>query len=171
MWPFPKMRFEWKEPKESRRTLAAVEATKERWWHKPLAGAVVACLLMAGWGLAKLDPKKNPPPLAVVAPLALPAGLFLVYFTTWLHGVAPTTVRVFDKRLVRINGPSRVWERKEIRSFAIRDCGDFHVLVLESHKGAQSLLGVPLEVEVRALEDLFRGWGLTRARPDSPSHE
>src|SRR4051794_40477297 len=104
MWPFRKKHFEWREPKVFRRTLAGLEATRSRWWHKPLAGFVEACLLMAAWGLARLNPRKEPPPFGVAVALAFAGGLFLVYFVSWGYRVAPSYIMVTDDRFFRVHG-------------------------------------------------------------------
>lgn len=161
MWPFQKKHFEWREPKEFRKTAARVEASKSRWWHKPLMGFAIACLLMTNWAMAKLIPNKQPPSFEIASLIAVGGGLFLVYFLSWLHQVLPTSVMVFENRLLRTNGSAHLqWMFKDIRSFMIQDCQTFRILVLTNRTGRQWLVGMPLKVDVPALQSFLNGRGL-----------
>ena len=161
MWGFPKRHFKWREPKEFRQTLCAVEASKARWWHKPLAGFVVACLFMSQWALAQLNPNKRPPTFESAFAIALLGSMFLIYFVAWMHRLAPRYVAVFEDRVFRsIANTHQQWKFKDIDSFALHDCDEFHVLVLELRRGRQVLVGVPREVDLLALQAFFEARGL-----------
>jgi hypothetical protein len=148
-------------------TLAAVQASKSRWWHKPLAAFIVACLIMVNWVLAKLNPNKQPPTFEVAVAIAMLGGLFLVFSVSWLSRMAApySTVMVFHNRLFKTNGVRhREWRFKDISSFALYNCETFRVLVLKLPRGHQSLVGVPLKVDSAALEDFLASQGLLRDR-------
>jgi hypothetical protein len=164
MWPFPKKYFEWCEPREFRHILKEVERAQERWWHKPAAGLVVGCLMMASWGLAHFDPNANPIPLEYALTFAYPVGLFLIYLHSGLASIDPSNVMVLDKKLVRTNGRSwREWKFADLDSFIWRDCDDFRVLALIPFQGKQSLIGVGSEIDPGQLEAFFAGRGVKRA--------
>jgi hypothetical protein len=170
MWPFPKRHFKWREPKEFRQTLDAVKA---RWWHKPLAALVLACLFMTQWAVAQFNPKKRPPSFETAFAIAFLGSMFLVYFVAWMHRLAPSYVAVFEDHLFRsIANTHGHWKFKGIDSFAFHDCDDFHVLVLELRRGGQVLIGVPREVDLPALQAFFEARGLREfsGNPVANSH-
>lgn len=162
MWPFPKVHFRWSEPAAFRRTLATVDASKARWWHKPLAGLALAGLMMTNWWPATLDPNKQPPSLGVALVMALVGMPPLVYFVAWVSQFLPTTVMVIEDRLARACGNTRLeWKFANVAAYSIRDCGDYRVLVLDLRGGRQVLVGVPPDIDREQLEDFLNRRGLS----------
>jgi hypothetical protein len=173
MWPFPKQHFKWREPKEFRQTLHAMRASKARWWHKPLAGFVLACLFMSQWALAQFNPKKRPPSFETAFAIAFLGSMFLVYFVAWMHRLAPSYVAVFENYMFRtIANTHGHWKFDVFDSFAIHNCDNFRVLVLELRRGGQVLIGVPREVDLPALQAFFEARGLREVtgNPVANSH-
>lgn len=166
MWPFPKVHFRWREPAAFRRTLTVVEAGKARWWHKPLAGLVLAGLMMTVWWQATLDPNKQPPSFGVAAVMALVGMPAWVYLLAWVYSLVPTYVMVLEDRLARTCGDTgREWKFANVAAYSFHDCGDYKVLTLDLQIGQQILVGVPLGVDRGQLDDF-----LGRRLPAAPSH-
>jgi hypothetical protein len=168
MWPFPKVYFSWREPKGFRRALAAVHTANERWWHNLAGGFVLACLLMTVWALAKLDPKKQPPPFELAIAFALPTGTSLLYVLSWVHRVAPSTVSLMDDRMIRLISRSRLdFKYGNVESFVLHDYDTFRVLVLGLRTGRTWPLGVPVDMDMSAVEDFLVDRGLRKLPPNS----
>jgi hypothetical protein len=160
MWPFPKKYFQWREPREARRIALALDDLRSRWWHRPLTGFVLGCILMTSWALSLLNPKIQPLSFEAALAFAFSAGPFWAYLTYWLYRLAPWSVTVFSNQLIRNTGGNRSVNFKRINSVTLHDCGSFRVLVLELRRGQPMILGVPPEIDAQALEDFFTSKGL-----------
>ncbi len=161
MWPFPKQHFEWWEPREFRRSLKAWEASKTRWWTKPLAGCVKSRTFLAIWAMAKLAGSEQAPSLGVAVLISLPGGLFLVYFPSWVYRILPSSVMITDDRVLRIVGNSaREWKFANVQSFALMEWPESRVLAILLGDGSEPLIGVAPHLNLSALETFLSRRGL-----------
>ena len=165
----PKKLFRWKEPKECRRALWAVEAAKIKWWSQPVVALFVMGSLLLQWLLAGRNPNKRPPPFWVVFPVTIAGGLLFAYGIPWLLSLCPAYITVLKDRLCRVIGNTiQAWKWADISTYAWRDCGEYNLLVLEHRQGSQVLIGVPREVSRAELERFLASRGLVEvhAEPD-----
>jgi len=163
----PKKRFEWMEPGEFRRVSNIIAESQIQWWYRPLIALGCGGAMLGFWGLAKLDPKKHPPPFGTALVVAIGGALVVFYTLAWLARVLPHAVMVFDNVLARIIGNTRrEWQYSYIEEYGLRHYGDFNLLVVDLRNGNQELFGIPLTVDLGALELFFSSCGLTRMSAD-----
>ena len=161
MWLFPKHHYKWKEPKAFRKEHNQLEASKLRWWYKPIASLIVTCFLMEIWWMEDLNNNNKRRTIQEAIILALLAGPFMIYFFDWLYSLVPRTIQVFDTCLCHSQGEFvEKFQFKDIQSFLLHDCVGYHVMALEIHGGKQRLLGIPQDVDLAGLVEFFRSRGV-----------
>src|SRR5256885_732542 len=125
-WLIQKTYLKWREPRIVRRAVAAQAARAESWWSRPVAALIVAVLLIISWGIAHLNPQKNPSSVWFMIHLSIGGGLAAVYLLPLLFQLCPSEVRVTEKAITRIIG-NRVsyWPYNKIHScqLAFREIG------------------------------------------------
>jgi len=169
MWPFPKKLFEWREPREFRRIQYAVENASRRWWHLPALAVGNGIALIAVSCLARLVPNRQVPPFHLAVPLALSAGIFLVYFLAAVYRYAPSTVLIRRHCMVRIRGDRPIqWLFNQFESFCVAAGDGFSILSLNKKNGRTLLIGVPREVDMQSLSDYLRSVGVPQFVPSEP---
>jgi hypothetical protein len=152
----PKVAFKWKEPKDFVRAKAASERARRRWWHRPLATAVLTVLLtvllLPGWYLARFDPTKHPRPFSQGLPVAWVLSMFFTYLVPWIYSFDTPEIALLDTKRIHVHRSGNLQIKySDIVSFGWELHGSFAVLKLKHRRGGEFRLGVPLDVPREAV--------------------
>ena len=124
---------------------------------------IVGCLVMATWGIAKLDATKHPPVLRSAIGLAIFAGLFSAYFVPWFGMRVPSSVMVFRNRIFRSNGCGHgEYKFENIASFRLLIDDRFRVLAFQKKNGRRVFVGTPLDFDTEAVIAFLECRGVRR---------
>jgi len=156
----------WTEPRNVRRTREDI-AVKSVSHARRLA----YCLLVGGvltaipWCVAKLNPAKNAPPLQLLVPIAIGAGLFYVYVFPWLLRLTPFTIRITDQGIMWVNGNrGGTWKYDDIQACSIAtekiDGEMIRVLAVTRSHDKTTMLGIDDSISLEELINVLLEHGV-----------
>ena len=169
---FPKVCFEWREPKAFQDFAAQFASEKEKPWVKPFLVGLVSAMLSSIWLGRWLQSNAEEMSMSLPSALAISllSGFTVVYILPWVCSKFPVNVRLYNDWLVKQQGNIITrWELKSTDSYSIQMQDQFSVLLLESIKAKRLLIGLPKDIPIAKIEALLKARGLLEKREFSMS--